>query len=86
MSKMAELDIEIQEMLLEGNEPAVIAKVLNVPMEWVEATMASMEPEAGVESFDDFDVLDDVHALARLEWCWSSDDSDEDDAPHEADF
>jgi hypothetical protein len=80
MSKMADLDITIQEMILEGHEPAVIAKVLNVPMEWVEATMVSMEPEPSEEGFD---VTDDVHALARLEWCWSS---GEDYGHYEADF
>jgi hypothetical protein len=64
MSKMADFDMTIQEMLLKGNAPAVVAKVLNVPMEWVEATVASMEPESSDEGFDVFDDLD-VHALAR---------------------
>jgi hypothetical protein len=84
MSKMADLDITIQEMILEGHEPAVIANVLNVPIEWVEATMVSMEPESsGDESFDVFDLDLDVHALARLEWCWSP---EEDYGHYEADF
>jgi hypothetical protein len=30
-----------------------------------------MKPESGDERFDDFDLDLDVHALARLEWCWS---------------
>ena len=34
MSKMAELDIEIQDMILAGFEPVIIAKTLNVPIEW----------------------------------------------------
>jgi hypothetical protein len=78
MSKMADLDITIQEMILEGHEPAVIAKVLNVPMEWVEATMVSMEPESGDESFDAFD---DAQALASAGW-----GTDEDYGHYEADF
>jgi hypothetical protein len=78
MSKMADLDITIQEMLLEGTDPAVIAKVLNVPMEWVEATMVSMEPESGDESFDAFD---DAQALASAGW-----GTDEDYGHYEADF
>jgi hypothetical protein len=63
-------------MLLKGNEPAVVAKVLNVPMEWVEATVASMEPEPSDESFDVFDLDLDVHALARLEWCWTAEEGE----------
>jgi hypothetical protein len=70
MSKMSDVDIEIQEMLQAGIDPVAIAVALDVPMEWVEATVASMEPEPSDESFDVFDDLD-VHALARLEWCWS---------------
>ena len=73
MSKMADLDITIQEMLLEGNDSSVISKVLNVPMEWVKATMVSMEPESSEEGFGVFDDLD-VHALARLEWCWTAEE------------
>ena len=80
MSKMAELDIEIQEMLLEGNEPAVIAKVLNVPMEWVEATVASMEPESA-DGDESFDAFDDAQALASAGW-----GTDEDYGHYEADF
>ena len=79
MSKMADLDITIQEMILEGHEPAVIANVLNVPMEWIEATMASMEPESsGDESFDAFD---DAQALVSAGW-----GTDEDYGHYEADF
>jgi hypothetical protein len=51
-------------MLLEGNDSSVISKVLNVPMEWVKATMVSMEPEPSEEGFGVFDDLD-IHALAR---------------------
>jgi hypothetical protein len=78
MSKMADLDITIQEMILEGYEPTVIANVLNVPIEWVEATMVSMEPESGDESFDAFD---DAQALASAGW-----GTDEDYGHYEADF
>ena len=37
MSIMSDISIEIQELLVEGEAPAVIAEKLNVPIEWVEA-------------------------------------------------
>lgn len=76
MSKMAELDIEIQDMLLAGFEPVVIAKTLNVPIEWVEATAASMEPEE-----EDGDAFDDAQAFKSAGW-----GTDEDYGFYEADF
>lgn len=77
MSKMAELDIEIQDMLLAGIEPAIIAKTLNVPMEWIEATEASMEPDE--EEYGD--AFDDAQALASAGF-----GTDEDYGFYEADF
>ena len=76
MSKMAELDIEIQEMLLAGIEPAIIAKTLNVPMEWIEATMASMEPDE-----KEYGDADDAQAFKSAGW-----GTDEDYGFYEADF
>jgi len=37
MSMMSDISIEIQELLVDGEAPAVIAEKLNVPIEWVEA-------------------------------------------------
>ncbi len=76
MSKMSDLDIEIQEMLQAGIDPVAIAVALDVSTEWVEATMASMKPEPSDESFDVFDLDLDVHALARLEWCWAAEEDE----------
>lgn len=55
MSYMSELDIEIQEMILAGFAPTVISDVLGIPMEWVSATIQSMDEID--ESMDgDFDT------------------------------
>lgn len=35
MSKMAELEITIEEMLEKGDHPATISAVLDVPVSWV---------------------------------------------------
>ena len=77
MSKMAELDIEIQDMILAGFEPVIIAKTLNVPIEWVEATASSMEPEEE----EDVDAFDDAQAFKSAGW-----GTDEDYAFYEAEF
>ena len=45
MSKMAELDIEIRELLEEGVSPSTIAKELNIPVTWVYVTMKGLEQE-----------------------------------------
>ena len=35
MSKMSDLSIDIQVMLEEGHEPRAIARILEIPVEWV---------------------------------------------------
>ena len=35
MSKMSDLSIDIQTMLEEGHEPRAIARILEIPVEWV---------------------------------------------------
>jgi len=35
MSKMSDLSIDIQAMLEEGHEPRAIARILEIPVEWV---------------------------------------------------
>jgi len=42
MSKMSDLDIEIQDYLIQGVEPERIAKILNVPLVWVTDTLDRM--------------------------------------------
>jgi hypothetical protein len=37
MSKMADLEITIEEMLEKGDHPATISAVLNIPVVWVYA-------------------------------------------------
>jgi hypothetical protein len=64
MSMMKDIDIDIQEMLLDGIEPAVIAKTLNVPLEWVEATMDSLESDDEEQD----DAFDDGQAYASAGW------------------
>ena len=49
MSKMSDLNIQIQEYLMQGVEPEKVAKLLNVPLRWVTDTldymMESDEPD-----------------------------------------
>lgn len=35
MSKMSELSIDIEEMLVDGHDPKTVAQVLDIPLEWV---------------------------------------------------
>lgn len=48
MSKMSDISIEIQDRLVSGQEPKIIAMVMEVPIVWVYAevdSMDSVEPE-----------------------------------------
>jgi hypothetical protein len=45
MSKMADLDLEIRELLEDGVSPSVISKELKVPVTWVYVTMKELELE-----------------------------------------
>jgi len=40
MSRMSELSIEIQAMLEEGHQPRAIARILEIPAEWVYEEMS----------------------------------------------
>lgn len=48
MSKMAELAMEIEDLLREGFKPVTISAMLNIPLEWVydeeEALMQLADP------------------------------------------
>ena len=35
MSRMSDLSIDVQAMLEEGHEPRAIARILEIPVEWV---------------------------------------------------
>ena len=35
MSRMSDLSIDVQAMLEEGHEPRAIARILEIPIEWV---------------------------------------------------
>jgi hypothetical protein len=52
MSKMSDLDIEIQDQLVQGTDPVQVAERLRIPLEWVTATleymMESDEPDLTV--------------------------------------
>ena len=42
MSRMSDINIQIQEYLMQGVEPEKVAKLLNVPLLWVTDTLDSM--------------------------------------------
>ena len=74
MSKMADLDIQIREMLEEGLRPFSIASILGVPLEWVYNVM-------GQE--DDFDYPDGVE---DHDYTVTGCDADEYDESMDGDF
>ena len=49
MSKMADLEIEIMEMLEDGMSEKDISSILRIPMEWIEIARKSMMEFAGEE-------------------------------------
>lgn len=57
MSKMAELEIEILDMLSEGETPVYISRVLDVPVTWVYEAMESDPDKSNTEVFSPFDTF-----------------------------
>jgi len=56
MSRMADLDLEIREMLDEGLRPTSIASILNIPLEMVYDVVDAIDADTYDESMDgDFD-------------------------------
>lgn len=49
MSRMADLEIEIMEMLEDGMADKDISSILRIPMEWIEIARKSMMEFAGEE-------------------------------------
>lgn len=48
MSRMSDISLEIQDRLVDGQEPKIIAMVMEIPITWVYAeveSMESLEPE-----------------------------------------
>lgn len=45
MSKMSDISIEIQERLVDGEEPKAIARAMNIPLTWVYATVELLESQ-----------------------------------------
>jgi hypothetical protein len=43
MSKMSDISIEIQDRLASDQEPQIIARVMEIPIQWVYAEVDSME-------------------------------------------
>jgi hypothetical protein len=56
MSKMSEIALEIQERLNNGDNPKWIAKIMNIPLDWVLATEANMTMNAP-PALDEFDAV-----------------------------
>lgn len=55
MSKMSDLSIEIEDLLVSGVHPTKIAKLLQVPLTWVYDTLESMESES--EVYDPYNTV-----------------------------
>jgi hypothetical protein len=56
MSKMAELAMEIEDMLIDGRHPVMIVQVLDVPLSMVYDVLESMGEEP-VDNFSPFDTV-----------------------------
>jgi hypothetical protein len=57
MSKMADLSLEIQDMLERGSDPVTIAKILEIPITWVYETSENMNVESSTEVFSPFSTM-----------------------------
>ena len=53
MSRMSDLSIDIQSMLEEGHEPRAIARILEIPVEWV---YEELSQESDTELFSPFET------------------------------
>jgi len=53
MSRMSDISLEIQNRLADGEDPRIIAKVMEVPIVWVYAEVGSLE-----YSENDYDPID----------------------------
>jgi hypothetical protein len=56
MSKMADLELDIQMMLKDGYRPSTIASILNIPITWIYAVSENVE-ESNTEVFSPFETM-----------------------------
>lgn len=56
MSRMSDLSIDIQAMLEDGHEPRVIARILEIPVEWVYEQL-SQESDNHEELFSPYETV-----------------------------
>jgi hypothetical protein len=54
---MADLSLEIQDMLERGSDPVTIAKILEIPITWVYETSENMNVESSTEVFSPFHTI-----------------------------
>lgn len=52
MSRMSDISLEIQDRLADGEDPRIIAKVMEIPIVWVYAEVESMD--FATEDFDPY--------------------------------
>jgi hypothetical protein len=57
MSKMAELDYDIQEMFIDGHNARSIAKILDCPIDMVLATLETFGVQEKVEHIPELDEI-----------------------------
>ena len=57
MSKMADLSLEIQDLLERGSDPVTLAKILEIPITWVYETSEYMDVESSTEVFSPFSTM-----------------------------
>ena len=57
MSKMAELDMEINDMLDEGFRPVTIASMMGVPVTWVYDVVEMQQEKGNTEVFSPFETI-----------------------------
>lgn len=57
MSKMSDISLEIQDLLVEGVHPTKVSKLLKVPLSWVYDTLEMMNSE-----LDDYDPYNTVNS------------------------
>jgi hypothetical protein len=51
---MADLDLDIRDMLERGSDSATIARILEIPITWIYETSDSMDDESNTEVFSPF--------------------------------
>jgi len=52
MSKMADLDLAIKELLTAGNDPVIVAQFLEIPITWIYETSDNVD-----EDFNPFNTI-----------------------------